>query len=101
MHSQTFFTTNFRSTTEIVDFANDLRIDLTHKVISNRGPSGIKPIFFITELHDGHTSSASFESLTMLSSLHQKTVSITVFDNIPPICPFSIETTFATRHLGG
>lgn len=45
---QFYFTTNFRSNSEIVAFANDLRIDHTHLVKSHRGPNGVKPKFYIT-----------------------------------------------------
>lgn len=51
--TQFYFTTNFRSTTEIVDFANGLRMDQNHIVKSHRGSFGLKPKFYITnDLYD-------------------------------------------------
>ena len=39
-------TTNFRSSTEIIDFSNNLRHNQTHQIISYKGSNNIKPVFY-------------------------------------------------------
>ena len=39
-------TTNFRSSSEIIDFSKSLRSDMTHQIVSSNGPINIKPIIY-------------------------------------------------------
>lgn len=44
--SEFVLTTNFRSSSEIIDFSKSLRIDNTHQIVSSKGKSHIKPIIY-------------------------------------------------------